>query len=51
MPRKIKMNRMVGDDGEAFEDYFDYVFPDDEKPMGKYNHIARCSSLECIMNV
>lgn len=32
MPRKIKMRREG--DGGAVEEYFDYVFPDDEKKLG-----------------
>lgn len=32
MPRKIKMRRER--EGGFMEDYFDYIFPDDEKKMG-----------------
>jgi crooked neck len=37
MPRKVKMRRMnVGDDGAelGWEEYYDYLFPDDEKKVG-----------------
>ncbi len=32
MPRKIKMRREK--EGGFMEDYYDYIFPDDEKKMG-----------------
>ena len=34
MPRKIKMRREK--EGGFMEEYFDYIFPDDEKKMGSY---------------
>jgi crooked neck len=37
MPRKVKMRRMnVGEDGAelGWEEYYDYLFPDDEKKVG-----------------
>ena len=40
MPRKIKMRREK--EGGFMEEYFDYIFPDDEKKMGSYmpdNHL------------
>jgi crooked neck len=36
MPRKRKMRRATGDNEDDFEEYYDYQFPDDEKPVGKY---------------
>ncbi len=35
-PRKIKMKRTVGEgEAEEQEEYYDYVFPDDEKKLGE----------------
>lgn len=40
-PRKIKMRRPVENslDDEEMEDYYDYVFPDDEKKIGKFSFL------------
>jgi hypothetical protein len=53
-PRKIKMKRPVlAEDGVTelgSEEYFDYVFPDDEKKMGKQNALLcllLCAQLHC----
>lgn len=39
MPKKVKMRRMAVDDGQgqgdSWEEYYDYIFPDDEKKIGK----------------
>ena len=38
MPRKVKMRKMsTADDGSelGWEEYYDYIFPDDEKKVGK----------------
>ena len=32
MPRKVKMRRPIPGNEEEFEDYYDYHFPDAEKP-------------------
>lgn len=38
LPRKVKMRRMAtADDGSelGWEEYYDYIFPDDEKKIGE----------------
>ena len=46
MPRKMKMRRIVqygntnNDSEEEYEEYYEYQFPDDVKPVGKYIYIC-----------
>jgi hypothetical protein len=51
-PRKIKMKRPVfAEDGVTelgSEEYFDYVFPDDEKKMGKKQCTFCCYTAPCL---
>ena len=38
MPRKIKMRREK--EGGFMEEFFDYIFPDDEKKMGSFVYLG-----------
>jgi len=53
-PRKIKMSRpMLAEDGVTelgSEDYFDYIFPDDEKKLGELNPCSDRRLLCCSLS-